>query len=87
MDGTIDSHTKFSKPERKRQIPYYISYLWNLKYGTEDPIYKTEIDHAQGEQTRGSQWGEGREWDEQGVWGFWMQTVTFGMDGQWGPTV
>ena len=23
-----------------------------------------------------------REWDGWGVWGWWMQTVTFGMDGQ-----
>ena len=29
----------------------------------------------------------GREWDGQAVWGFWMQTVVFGMDGQWGSTV
>jgi len=30
----------------------------NLKYGTDDPIYKTETDHGQGEQTCGYQ-GEG----------------------------
>ena len=30
---------------------------------------------------------EGREGNEQAVWGFWKQTVIFGMDGQWGPTV
>ena len=29
----------------------------------------------------------GREWDGQAVWGLGMQTVTSGMDGQWGPTV
>ena len=29
----------------------------------------------------GCQRGEGREWDGQGVWGWWMLTVTFGMDG------
>ena len=27
-----------SKPERKRKIPYDITYLWNIKYGTDDPI-------------------------------------------------
>ena len=37
MDGTTDSHTKWSQPERKRQIPYDITYLWNLKYRTNDP--------------------------------------------------
>ena len=35
----------------------------------------------------GSQQGGGREWDGWGVWGFGMQTVTFGMDGQWDPTI
>ena len=33
-----------SKSERKRQIPYDITYMWNLKYGTNEPIYETEID-------------------------------------------
>ena len=32
------------KSERERQIPYYITYMWNLKYTTKDPIYKTETD-------------------------------------------
>ena len=34
--------------------------------------------------------GEGggrREWDEWGVWNWWIQTVIFGMDGQWSPTI
>ena len=31
--------------------------------------------------------GKGREWDGPGVWGWWMQTITFGMDRQWTPTV
>ena len=26
--------------------------------------------------------GGGKEWDGWGVWGWWMQTVIFGMDGQ-----
>ena len=30
--------------ERERQIPYDIIYMWNLKYGTNEPIYKIEID-------------------------------------------
>ena len=30
------------KLERERQIPYDITYMWNLKYGTNEPIYKTE---------------------------------------------
>ena len=65
MHGTRDSHTKRSKSERERQIPH-ISYMWNLKYGTDDPIYKT--DHSQGEQTCGSQWGGERD-SQFGVFG------------------
>ena len=38
MDGTRDSHTKRSKPERERQIPYDITYAWNLIHGTNEPI-------------------------------------------------
>ena len=30
--------------ERERQIPYDIIYMWNLKYGTSESIYKTETD-------------------------------------------
>ena len=33
-----------SKSERERQIAYDTTYLWNLKYGTNEPIYKTETD-------------------------------------------
>ena len=34
MDGPRDYHTKWSKSERERQIPYDITYMWNLKYDT-----------------------------------------------------
>ena len=36
MDTTRDYHTKWSKTERKRQIPYDITYIWNLKYDTNE---------------------------------------------------
>ena len=42
--GTRDYHTKRSESERERQIPYDITYMWNLKYGTKEPIYETETD-------------------------------------------
>ena len=29
---------------RQRQIPYDITYMWNLKYDTSELMYKTEID-------------------------------------------
>ena len=30
MDGPRDYHTKWSKPEIERQIPYNITYIWKL---------------------------------------------------------
>ena len=73
MDGTRYSHTKWSKPERRSEIPYYITYLWNLKYSTDDPMYKTETGHGQGGQACGPQEGGGKEKNEWAVCGFWMK--------------
>ena len=42
MDGPRDYHTKRSKSQRERQIPYDITYMWNLKYDTNELIYKRE---------------------------------------------
>ena len=39
----LESHTKQSKSERERQIPYGITYVWNLKYDTNE-LYETETD-------------------------------------------
>ena len=44
MDASRDSHSKWSKSERKGQILYDNTYMRNLKYGTNEPIYKTERD-------------------------------------------
>ena len=33
-----------SKSKRERQIPYAMTYMWNLKYGTDEPIYRRETD-------------------------------------------
>ena len=30
--------------EREGQIPHAITYMWNLKYGTNEPIYENETD-------------------------------------------
>ena len=43
MDGPRDYHTKWSKSGRERQILYDI-YMWDLKYDTNELIYKTETD-------------------------------------------
>ncbi|KAB0341592.1 hypothetical protein FD754_018518 [Muntiacus muntjak] len=37
-------HTKQSKSKREKQIPYNITYTWNLKHDTNENIYATEID-------------------------------------------
>ena len=42
MDATRDYHTKLTKSEKERQIPYDFTYMWNLKYGTNESIYETE---------------------------------------------
>ena len=42
MDGPRDCYTEWSKSDRERQI-YDIAYMWNLKKGTDELIYKTEI--------------------------------------------
>ena len=44
MNATRDDHTKWSKSERERQIPYNITYMWTLKYSRNEPIYNTETD-------------------------------------------
>ena len=31
MDRPRDNYTKWSKPDRERQISYDITYMWNLK--------------------------------------------------------
>ena len=33
MDTTRYYHTKWTKSEREKQIPYDITYMWNVKYG------------------------------------------------------
>ena len=37
--------------------------MWNLKYGTDEFIYRTETDHGLGQQTCGCQGGGGKEWE------------------------
>ena len=62
MDLEIIILSEVSK--KKRQIPYDITYIWTLKYHTDEPIYKTETDP---QTQRTDLWlpkgeGEGVEW-------------------------
>ena len=59
MDGPRDYHTKWSKSEKERQIPYDIAYMWNLKYDTNELIYETEEDSQTERADCGCQGGEG----------------------------
>ena len=44
MDRPREYHSKWSKSDRGAQILYSITYMWNLKYDTNELIYKTETD-------------------------------------------
>ena len=44
MDATRVYHIKWSKSENERQKPYDTTYMWNLKYDTDEPIYERETD-------------------------------------------
>ena len=62
-----DDHTEWNKSIRERQIPYDITYTWNLNHGTNEPIsiYETEPDS---QTWRTNLWlqgsGEGEGWTE-----------------------
>ena len=60
--------TKWSKSEREKQIPYGITYMWNLKYDTSELIYNTKQKqtHRHREQTCGCRGGGeegGLDWE------------------------
>ena len=44
MDGPRDYHTKWSKPDRERQISWYCLYVESKRKDTNELIYRTEID-------------------------------------------
>ena len=41
MGGSRDYHTE-TKSEREKQVQYSVTYMWKLKYDTNEPIYETE---------------------------------------------
>ena len=44
IDGPRNDPTKRSKSERERQMPYHITYMWNIKHDPNEHIYETETD-------------------------------------------
>ena len=64
-EATRDYHTKW---ERERQIPYDITYVWNLKYDTNEPIYETGTDSWMERTDCGCHGGGGWGTDRLGDW-------------------
>ena len=58
----------------------------NLKYDN-DLIYKKRDRSGPWREDLWLPGGGGKEWDGQGVWGWWIQNVTLGIEGQRGPSV
>ena len=62
LNATRDYHTKCSKPERERQIPYDIAYMWNLEYGANELSTRWKQTHRHREEAcdcQGQGGGEG----------------------------
>ena len=44
MDGPRDNQTKWSKSEKERRMPYDVTCMCNLNYGSNEHTYNTKID-------------------------------------------
>ena len=60
MDGPRVYHTKWSKSEKERQIPYDVTYMWNLKYGTNELMCRNRLTDIR-QQPHGYQRGKEEE--------------------------
>ena len=82
VDRPRDEHTKQSKSERERHIPYNITYMWNLKYDTNQHIYEPKrSSQTHGTALRLPRWG----WlggDGLGVWDAQRQSIIYKMSRQ-----
>ena len=60
MHGPRDYHTKWILSDRRRQISYDITYIWNLKNDTDELFYKIEIEvtDVESKLTVINAWGE-----------------------------
>ena len=73
-----------SKVSQKEKYKYHMIplQLWNLKYGTDDPIYKTETDQGQGRQTGGLWGGERGGSGMDGEFGSFLDAKCYIWNGQ-----
>ena len=60
---------KLSEVSQKNKIPYDITHMWNLKYGTVNISTKQIQTPSHREEICGCQVGEEKEWDGVEVWG------------------
>ena len=44
MPCEVSQKDKDKVSQKEKVIPYDITCMWNLKYGTSEPIYKAEAD-------------------------------------------
>ena len=65
-------------------MPHDITYMWNLKYDTNELTYKTKQTHRK--QTMVTKGEKGSSRDELGVWGQQIQTSLCKTDKQQDPT-
>ena len=67
MDGPRDYNTKSSKSDRERQMPYDITYIWNLKYNTN---ISTKQKQTHGHREHTGSYQEKGGWGREGL-GVW----------------
>ena len=51
------------KSERERQIPYDVTYTWNLIYGTNEPFHRKKIMDMENRLVVAKGGGSGMEWE------------------------
>ena len=76
------SSINISSLYREMQMPYDITYMWNLKYGTNEPIYKTETDSQTWRKELWFPGGEGEEVGWTGSLELVDEIIMFRMDRQ-----
>ena len=70
------------KSDRERQISYGITYMWKLKYDTNELIYKTETDSQTQKKNLWLPKGKGWERNKLGVLDQQIQTTIYKTDKQ-----